>query len=267
MRNLIALFVRYGSFLTFIFLEIVCFYFIVNFNSSQRDIWLNSSSLFSGKILDQRNQISEYLALEDINDKLQEENAKLKSELIKLKGYGNELDIDTSYQFELIPASIINQEYRNRNNYITLNKGASDNVSKDMGVITPDGIVGIIKNTSANYARAISLLNTQARISALVKNTDFFGDLVWDGNDPSIMTLEAIPRYAGVQIGDTIVTSGYSSIFPKDLMIGTIDNFEPKEGTSYLSINVMLNTKMARLNKVYIISNTQREEILELENE
>jgi len=267
MRNLIALLIRFGSVITFVVLEIVCFVLIVNYNASQKDIWINSSNLFSGTILEKKNEISSFLELDDLNKKLQDENARLKESLLLANGYSAEIEVDTNLQYEYIPASIFSQEYRLRNNHLTIDKGFRDSIKIDMGVINEDGVVGIIKRTSEKYSLAISLLNTQTRISARIKNSNYFGNLYWEGKDPNKMTLETIPRYAEVKVGDTIVTSGYSAIFPQGIDIGIIDHFDLKKGTSNLNIEVKLSADMTNLKTVYLIKNKDKEEIIELEED
>lgn len=265
MRNLIALLVRFSSLITFFFLEIVCFTLIVNYNPSQQDIWINSSNLFSGTILEKKNELASFLDLEEKNIALQEENAALKENLLKLRGYSAELEVDTSFKYDIIPAKIINQEYRLRNNFLTLDKGLSQGLKKDMGVISEDGIVGIIKSTSNKYSLVLSLLNTDTRINAKIKNSGFFGPLLWEGRDPKVMTLETIPRYAEISVGDTIVTSGNSTIFPSDLDIGIIKSFELKKGTSNFDVEVELSADLTNISTVYVINNKDSEEIKTLE--
>ena len=269
MRNLIALLVRFSSVITFILLELLCFVLIINYNPSQRDIWINSSNLFSGTILEKKRQVASFFELEKSNKTLQEENATLRESLLKLKGYSSEIEVDTSFKYDLIPATIINQEYRLRRNYLTLDKGADDGIEEDMGVINSDGIIGVITGRSGKYAVAISLLNTDTRISAKIKNSSFFGNLYWKGKDPSTMVLESIPRYAELSVGDTIATSGYSTIFPPDLTIGVVESFDLKPGTSNFDINVKLSTDLTNISTVYVIHNKDREEIktLEAQNE
>ena len=265
MRNLIALLIRFSSVITFVLLEILCFVLIVNFNTEQKDIWVNSSNLLSGTILDKKNQVASFFDLEKRNQALQEENALLRENLLKLKGYSPEIEVDTSFKYDLIPANIINQEYRLRNNYLTLNKGAEQGLRKDMGVINEDGIIGIVKGTSSKYALAMSLLNTETRISARIKSENFFGNLYWKGLDPNYMTLESIPRYAEISVGDTIVTSGHSTIFPPEIIIGIIESFELKKGTSNLDIKVKLSADLTNISAVYVINNKDHEEIKTLE--
>lgn len=269
MRNLIALIVRFGSFLTFLILEIICLVLIVNYNPSQRDIYLNSSNLLTGSILSQRNKIDKYLSLEETNEKLQEENARLKEELLFLKGFNRDFTIDTTLKFDLIPAAVIKQDYRQRNNHLTLDKGLSSGVSKDMGVISENGVVGIVKGASNNYSRALSILNMDMRIAAMVQNSGYYGSLAWKGNDPQTIILESIPRYAEISVGDTIVTSGYSTMFPQGINVGYIESFELEKGTSFYSIKVKLSTDMTKLDYVYVIENLDKAELdtLELINE
>jgi len=265
MRNLIALLIRFSSLITFVVLEIICFSLIINYNASQKDIWINSSNLFSGSILEKKNEAISFLELDDVNKQLQEENARLKQSILQAQGYSTEIALDTNLQFKYIPASIFSQEYRSRNNHLTINKGRRDSIKVDMGVINEDGIVGIIKSTSDKYALAISLLNSQTRISARIKNSNYFGNLLWEGKDPRLMTLESIPRYAEITVGDTVVTSGYSTIFPQGLDIGTIESFELKKGTSNLDVEVKLSADMTNLSTVYVIENKDKDEIKALE--
>lgn len=267
MRNLVALLLRFSSVITFVLLEILCFVLIVNFNTEQKDIWVNSSNLLSGTILDKKNQVASFFDLEERNQALQEENALLRENLLKLEGYSPGIEIDTSFKYDFIPASIINQEYRLRNNYLTLNKGTEHGLRKDMGVINEDGIIGIVKAASSRYALALSLLNTETRISARIKSENFFGNLYWEGLHPNYMTLESIPRYAEISVGDTIVTSGYSTIFPPEVMVGIIESFELKKGTSNLDIKVKLSADLTNISSVYVINNKDHEEIKTLEEE
>jgi len=267
MRNLIALLIRFSSLITFVVLEIICFVLIVNYNASQKDIWVNSSNLFSGTILEKKNEVKSFLDLQELNNKLQEENALLKESLLITKGYSAQIEVDTNLRYEHIPASIFSQEYRLRNNHLTINKGERDSVRVDMGVINKDGIVGIIKGVSTKYSLAISLLNTQTRISASIKSSNYFGNLYWEGRDPTTMTLESIPRYAEVEIGDTIVTSGYSTIFPRGIDVGVIESYKIKEGTSNLNIEVKLSADLTNLSTVYIINNKDKQEVKALQEE
>ena len=270
MQNLLLLLAKYGNVILFVFLEIFCFYLIINFNRSQREIYLNSSNLFSGYILDKKQNTKAYLGLREINEQLHQENAKLLQKSFnqsQIKQGRDTIPVDTTKSYIVIPASVINNSINLRNNTITLNKGSRDGLKPGMGVINAEGVVGVIRNTSEKYAQVLSILNSQARVSVKIKKNNYHGNLVWPGGSPKIMSLEAIPKHADFEKGDTITTSGYSSIFPGNILIGTIEKFNVPTGSSNFEIDVQLNNDIAKINTVYVIENLDYEEIKQLENE
>jgi len=135
-----------------------------------------------------------------------------------------------------------------------------------MGVISTSGLVGIVRDVSENYAHIISLLNSQTRISATVKNYAYPGNLVWKELDTDIMTLEAIPKHVNISIGDTVITNGFSTIFPPNLEIGTIKSFNIGKGSSDYNIKVHLFNNIPNTAYVYVINNRLAAEQLDLQN-
>ena len=268
MKNILLIFVKYGTHLLFVAFQIICFTLIINNNKEHREIYSNTKSIFFSNFNNKVDQLSDYLKLDAQNDSLVRENAKLMDIIINQR---TTTDIDTLsdtlllQQYSFIPAEICNKTIHLRNNYFTLCVGSLDGVESMMGVISVEGIVGIVTKVSEHYSQVIPLLHSQSRISASVRGLDFFGNLVWTDSDPRVMTLEAIPKHAPVSIGDTIVTSGYSSIFPKDLPIGTITNFEVAKGSSNYLIDVNLFNDLNSLSYVYVVKNKLKEEQIELE--
>ncbi len=268
MKNILLIFVKYGTHLLFVAFQIVCFTLIINNNKEHREIYSNTKSIFFSNFNNKVDQLSDYLKLDAQNDSLVRENAKLMDIIINQR---STTDIDTLsdtlllQQYSFIPAEICNKTIHLRNNYFTLCVGSLDGVESMMGVISVEGIVGIVTKVSEHYSQVIPLLHSQSRISASVRGLNFFGNLVWTDSDPRVMTLEAIPKHAPVSIGDTIVTSGYSSIFPKDLPIGTITNFEVAKGSSNYLIDVNLFNDLNSLSYVYVVKNKLKEEQIELE--
>lgn len=265
MHNLFQLFAKYGAFLVFLGLEFVAFYLIVNYNHTQKEIFVNSSNLLTGKIYQEKNDLIKYLNLDRVNDSLVQENAQLLKEIIYLKGYTTEKIPDSLFQFEVIPATITNQSITNVNNHLTLNQGKDAGIEKGMGVINKRGIIGIVKEVSKNYSHVISILNSQTRISAKIKNLGYIGNIYWDAKDSQILTMAAIPKHATISKGDTILTSGYSTVFPPNIVIGRIEDFLIDQGSSNYSISVKLNNDMSSLHYVYVIKNFNRNEQLSLE--
>jgi rod shape-determining protein MreC len=280
MQNLLLLLARYGNVILFIFLEILCFYLIVNYNQSQKEIYLNSSNLFSGFILDKKENTKSYIGLKQVNEQLHHENARLlqktfnrrneeltRSSMVSDTLSRDTITRDTSIKYSIIAATVINNSVRLRNNTITLNKGKNHGIKPGMAVISSDGVVGVVRNVSNKYSQVLSILNSQSRISAKIKKNNYHGNLLWKGGSPKRMTLEAVPKHALFSAGDTLTTSGYSSIFPKDILIGTIEDFRIPSGSSNYFINVLLFNDLAKLNHVYVIENLDLHEIKNLEKE
>ena len=269
MKNILLIFIKYGTHLLFIAFQIICFTLIINSNKVHGDIYDNTKSIFFENFNDKVDQLSDYLKLDEQNDSLVQENAKLMDIIINQRSTSL---IDTIsdtlllQQYSFIPAEICNKTIHLRNNYFTLCAGSKDGAKPMMGVISSKGIVGIITRVSEHYSHVIPLLHSQSRISGSIKGLDFFGNLVWKESSPRIMTLEAVPKHAPISIGDTIVTSGYSSIFPRDLPIGTIINFEIAKGSSNYVIDVSLFNDLNNLSYAYLVNNKLKEEQLNLEN-
>lgn len=267
MQNIIRLFARYGTQITFILLQIVCFTIIVKYNNTQKAIFLNSSNLYAAKLDSKLGKWQTYLSLEEVNDSLAEHNANLLELYINRKEIDPVLADSSLLQYQLIPANITNNTYQLRNNHITVDKGSAAGVTRDMGVISQNGIVGIVRNISSNFAHVVSILNVQTRISATVKPYAYPGTVVWKGTDPSTVILEAIPKHADIQVGDTVVTSGYSTIFPADIAIGEVSSFNIDRGSSNYEIKVRLYNDVPNEKQVYIVNNTLAAEQKQLEAE
>lgn len=158
-------------------------------------------------------------------------------------------------------ANVIANHYAKLDNYILIDRGKTDSITDELGVITSRGIVGVVENTSENFARVISILNSNLGINAQMKNSEHFGTLKWNGGDPNLMQLVDVPRTAAIGKGDTIITNGRSLIFPKGIPIGTIQDFELQEGKNYYEIDIKLFNDMTNIGNVYIIENNSRPEI------
>lgn len=269
MGNLLLLFARLGNSILFVALEILCIYLIINYNQTQRGIFLNSSSVFSAYLNKKVNNASDYFKLDQKNDNLAEENSRILESLINLRTQKNlppEIE-DTITHYTLFPAAVINNSILQKNNKITLDKGKNDGVETGLGVINGSGIVGIVNNVSSNYATAISLLNVQISISVKHKPTGEIGELKWDGRSIKNMVMSSVPPHANIAIGDSIITSGYSTIFPEDIFIGRVSAVETDRRNGFKSLEVLLNNNLSSLDYVYIIKNHKAKERLELESD
>ena len=152
-------------------------------------------------------------------------------------------------------------------NYITIDKGRSDGIERDMGVVSERGVVGIISTVSDNYAVVIPILNPKFRLSCKVLGSGYFGSMSWDGRNVQYAKLDELPRHVDFQAGDTIVTSAFSAIFPEGIMMGTVSSFEKQRDDNYYSLTVKLATDFTRLNTVMVIKNYHKNEQKQIEQE
>jgi rod shape-determining protein MreC len=169
-------------------------------------------------------------------------------------------------QYTFVNARVVNNSIGRRNNFITLDKGTSNGVEKDMGVISSSGVVGIVKDVSLHYCTVMSVLHKNTKISTRFKNSNYFGSLVWNGENHREATFLEIAKHVKFKTGDTLVTTVYSSIFPEGIMVGVVKSWELKPGDNFYKINVKLSTNFANLSHVYIVDNLMKREQLELEN-
>lgn len=270
MRNILQLFVRFGGLFLFILLEGICFFMVVQFNEKQNQIYFYSYNRVVGSINDWYNSWMDYIHLDDAIQELREENARLRTQL-ETYGFSDEIKIDTlnfdSAQFIYVGADVVNKTILGHNNSLTLDKGSKHGIDRNMGVVCPKGIVGIVTNVSENYAGVMTILHKESRISASIKRTGYFGSLVWGGTDPTRASLETLPRHASIQYGDTIQTSGYSNVFPPGIIIGTVEHFEVEEGANNYTVDVKLTTDISNIKQAYIIINKNRKELQNISEE
>ena len=198
-----------------------------------------------------------------------EENKQLRNLLTNIedtsavRNFKDSTSFDGIYLFRT--AKVINNNYSKSDNYITLDRGKNSQIAAEYGVITSQGIVGIVDHVSKNYSRVISILNSNSKINAQLKKTNHFGSLVWNGKDPNLVQLIDVPRLAPLKKGDTIITGGKSLIFPQGIPIGSIEGFKLDQNESYYTIDIRLFNDMTNIGYVYIIENKDKAEINELE--
>ena len=272
MQQIINFIFRNKNLLLYLFLLFISIALTIRSHSYHQSKFFNSANSISGGVYNASNNVTTYFNLEKENQKLVQENMRLRSILFN-KEYNQEVQIDstkfdsTLITYKIIAARIIKNSYSNLDNYITINKGSKDGVIQDMGVITPDGILGIVENTSQNVSQVQSILNRKSNLNAKIKNTDNFGSLVWNTKDYNIVQLIDIPRRIPVKVGDTILTGAASSIFPENIPIGTIKGWNLDVSKSSYSIDIVLFNDMSNIKNVYLVHNKDRAEIELLESQ
>jgi len=269
MQQIINFIIRYKNFLLSLLLFSIAFVFTIQTHSYHRSKFFNSANFLTGGIYNSINNLTGYLSLKSQNQVLAEENSRLKMLLFNSENKKDSTYLDTvsyagTYKFEL--ANVIRNTYSGANNVLLLNRGSADGVKPDLGVISSKGIIGIIDGTSKHYATVISVLNTVNKISAQLKKTNHFGTLSWDAKSPYFVQLIDIPKVAPIKKGDTIITSGRSSIFPKGIPIGIIESYKLDAAENYFEINIKLFNDMTNLEHVFTIENVDATEINNLLN-
>jgi len=271
MKNLLKFILRIHFLLLFVIIEVLSVSILVNNNNYHRISYLNFTSNISGEIYERINNFRLYLSLKNENDMLIEENSRLnnilqtayRSDDIFFRSVNDSINKQKYYYTS---ARVINNSINKQHNFITLNKGSNDGIREEMAVVSKDGVVGIVKAVSKNYSTVISVINKDLRISARHKKSGYFGSAYWNGEKYNKAVLSDIPLHAQINIGDTIVTSGYSSIFPGELPIGYIASYN-KKGGSFYEIEINLSVDFKKINVINVIDNVMKEEKIMLENE
>jgi rod shape-determining protein MreC len=266
MRLLFLLLWRNNFTLLFLLLLSFCFYLMVKNSRFQQASIFNASNTVVARTVQGYNYVMEYINLKANNEQLAQENARLQNRL-RESMYGGPVRRDTiadtlyMQEYRYITARIINNSVNRRNNYLTLNKGSLQGIKPEMSVICSQGVVGVVKQVSPHFCTVMSVLHKDTRLSAKFKKNEFFGSLVWDGENPKYAILEGIDKAVPVKKGDTIVTTSYS-FYPEGLMVGTVDKSEPGSDNH---IRVKLSTSFQNLSYVYIIDHLLKKEQQELE--
>jgi rod shape-determining protein MreC len=269
MQQIFNFILKNSNRLLFLLLLVISLSLTVQSHSYHKSKVISSANFFTGGIYEKINNINEYFGLKEQNEELALENARLKTLLFNVKDTTKAPEIDSIKgvkKTDIIVAKVTHNSYSVYENFLTINKGAIAGVKPKMGVINSAGIVGIVDNTSKNYATVISILNIESKINAKIKKSNHFGSLVWNGKNTGFVQLIDVPRLAGVRKGDTIVTGGESIIFPENIGIGTIDKVYIDDVTHYYTLDIKLFNDMTNLGHVYIIKNKDAEEITNLEN-
>lgn len=268
MKALLNFLIKYHVFFLFLLLELISLTFIFRYNNFHRVNFLNSSNVVSGKVYEEYSSVLEYFSLRKLNDQLSTENARLRAELqsLMMADLNETLELkNNNNSVRAIAARVINNSVNKQYNYLTLNKGAADGIQPDMGVINHQGVVGVIINVSENYSTALSVLNGRWSINAKLQSTNYFGPLHWEGKDPALAVLDEIPYHVKVAVGEQVVSSGFSAIFPEGVPIGEVIEISSSEGDTFQKIKVQLSTDFRNLFYVEIIEKINKEEQIELE--
>ncbi len=271
MRNLVAFVLKHHFVIVFLCLQMICVWLMLSHNGYQGSQVLNSSNQAVANLYVAASNTRDYFSLKQENDRLALENSLLRNSLksnysiIPLKEF---VKNDTLYkqQYSFMSAKVVNSTVNKRRNFLTLNVGSLQGVKQDMAIMSGDGIVGIVNNTSSNFASAMSILHKDVRVNCQLKKDGSYGPLIWDGKDYRFCYLTDIPTHAKIKKGDTVITSELSGIFPEGIMVGVVEDFERRQNESFYTAKIKLSADLKKVNHVYIIKNKFKTERDSLEN-
>lgn len=274
MRNLLEFLAKYNHWFVFLILEVVSMVLLFQYNSYQGSAWFSSANAVTGKLYEWDANVETFFSLTKVNQELTQRNAYLEQEVQKLSDSLVSATKDSSIyhrdqfallrNYRLIPAKVVANSVDKPGNLMTIDKGSADGIHKDMGVISGTGVVGIVYLVAEHYAIVIPVLNTKSNISCMIQNRGYFGYLRWKGGVSDLAYLEEVPRHAHFKLGDYVVTSGYSAVFPPGVRVGRIFHvFNSADGLSY-RVQLRLSTDFARLRDVCVIEDAAMKERLEI---
>ena len=264
MSNLLEFISKYYHWFVFVLLEVISLVLLFHYNSYQGSVWFSSSNVVVGKCYEWSSKVNTFFSLSHVNESLTLKNFYLERQVAQLSRlYADATDdslaaerikLESLSKYQLVPAKVVSNSVNSHDNLITIDKGSADGISKDMGVVSGNGVVGIVYMVSKHYSVVMPVINSHSRVSCSIRGRGYFGYLHWTGGASNIAYVEDIPRHAHFKRGDWVETSGYSSIFPQGVIVGKIlEVYNSRDGLSY-RLKVLLSTDFGRLRDVCVVN-------------
>ena len=268
MQNIIRLIQKYNNLLLFLLLQVIALFFLFSWrNSYHHTIYLSASNNVVGSLYKTNNDILEYFKLEEINDELKAENSKLKQSLYN---FVDSAEIHLAYQglldeqqFIVRPVNVISSQFKQRENYLVIDKGKKDSVVSNMGIVGTKGVIGIVLNSSTNYASILPIINSNFQLAIRHRRSKSFGMLLWnEKNNWKTAVVEDVPEYVKVHTGDIFESSGASGIFPAGILIGKVLKTEKIPASQFQRVYLNLYEDFSSLSAAYVVDNKYQHEML-----
>lgn len=274
MNNLLAFLAKHNHWLLFVVLEVMSLALLFQFNSYQGSVWFTSANVVTGKFYEINSSVESFISMGKLNEQLTMRNVYLErqvkhlSEMLERGNSDSTLlrstQVQLLSQYKLIPAKIVSNSINKQDNLITIDKGSLDGIRPDMGVVSGNGIVGVVYLVSPHYSMIIPVLNSHSNISVMIENRGYFGVLHWEGGNSKMAFVDDIPRHARFNGGDNIVTSGYSALFPPGILVGKVHRtYNSPDGMSY-RLRINLATDFSNLRDVCVINDAKLQERINL---
>ena len=260
MRNLYIFLSKTAHIFLFILLAGVCVYCIYRSISYSPWVISSASKEITGPFLKWQTKYMDWVHLKEENKLLLEQNKNL-----LMLAFNQKCDTGNgdSLLFSYYSAKVVEGTLNKQNNYIILDKGYNDGIREDWGVVSREGVVGIIKKVSPNFSVAMLVLNSQFRLSVKIKDNTIFGDLTWDGANIHYAQINNLANIENIRVWDTIVTQ-HSLIFPPNYPVGVVSFISPKAKGGFFMLKVKLLVPFDKLRNVYIVEPNYLEELNKL---
>ncbi len=264
MQRLLAFIENNLHLILFVVLQIVCGFLVFSLNAFQQAAFTHSANTVTASVNKTVTNITDYLDLRQQNKELQYQlatqfNQSSSGSLFYLKDTFTIKDSIRRPLFSMVPAQVIYNTVNRADNVFIINKGSLDGIKKNMGVISSQGLAGIVLKTSSKYSTVMSLLNTNMKIIPSINGKEYFTELIWDNESPYFMKLQGVNKLEKIIEGDLITTGHSSLLFPKGVPIGTVSKLSSKPNSQYFQTRIKTATDFRSLEYVYVIVNQQKE--------
>ncbi len=271
MHDFIERITAYVHWALFLLLEVLSGFLLFQYNHYQGSVWFTQANTAAAMVHEWEAKALSYLRMPAENAALVRRNIILQNKLDVLRHELALTQADTSStqktqeetlrDMTLIPAQIVDNSVRKRDNMLVINVGSNEGVAPEMGVVSGTGVVGIVSAVTQHHALVMSILNSHSSISCRLRGTEYFGYLKWKGGKPLRAYMDDVPRHAHIQKGDVIETSGFSSVFPAGIFLGKVAEIKnSSDGLAY-ELEILLSTDIANLRHVNVIDNHNKAEI------
>ncbi len=277
MKNIFLFIRRYFTFFSFLLFQVISIVLLSSASKTHESFFSSGANEITGSINKKYSGLKDFFGLKETNRLLAEENARLRNALsinFPVIEKGKKIVIDSLVRDSLghfrkytyLPAKVIGNTVTLQTNFLFLERGSNQGVKKGMAVCGPQGIVGVVVETSPNISKVMSLLHRNSKVSAMLKKDNNSGSIEWDGTDPSYLTLRNVTKSAKVANGDTVVTSTYSANFPSHLVIGTVAGISSESSSNFYTLKIKTATNFFNIQYVNLIENARYTEQVQLES-
>ena len=271
MHDFVERITAYIHWAIFLLLEVLSGLLLFKYNSYQGSIWFTQANTAAAYVHEWEAKAFAYIRMPAENAELVQRNILLQHETDSLRHLLADALKDSSatekkqntllQDIKLIPAHIVDNSVRNRDNLLVINAGSNAGVEPEMGVVSGTGVVGIVSAVTPHYSLVISILNSHSSISCRLRRTDYFGYLKWKGGNTLRAYMEDVPRHAHIKVGDIVETSGFSNVFPAGIFLGKVAKIKnSSDGLAY-ELEILLGTDMSNLRHVNVISDLNKKEL------